>query len=80
MGLYAEVIAVPKLTDTRFKSKVEPARYVDGEGLCLLVDKSGARSWDVRVQKDKRRRDIGLGSASKVTLKLARQRASEVWA
>jgi len=69
---------VPKLTDTRVKSKLEPGRYVDGDGLCLLVGKSGAKSWVVRVQKDKRRRDIGLGSASKVTLKLARQRATEV--
>ena len=69
---------MPKLTDTRVKSKLEPGRYVDGDGLCLLVGKSGAKSWVVRVQKDKRRRDIGLGSASKVSLKLARQRASEV--
>ena len=30
------------------------------------------------VQKDGRRRDIGLGSASKVPLKLARERAAEV--
>lgn len=69
---------MPKLTDTRVKSKLEPGRYGDGDGLCLLVGKTGAKSWVVRVQKDKRRRDIGLGSASKVTLKLARQRASEV--
>ncbi len=64
-----------KLTATALAKKLAPGRYVDGEGLCLLVGKTGSRSWVVRVQKDKKRRDIGLGSESKVSLKLARERA-----
>jgi integrase len=44
----------------------------------LLVGGSGSKSWVVRVQKDGRRRDIGLGSAAKVPLKLARERATMV--
>lgn len=66
------------LTATEVKAKSQPGRYGDGDGLFLLVGKGGAKSWMVRVQKDGRRRDIGLGSASKVPLKLARERAGDV--
>ncbi len=67
-----------KLTATAIAKLKEPGRYWDGDGLGLIVGKSGSKSWIVRVQKDGRRRDIGLGSASKVPLKLARERAAEV--
>lgn len=67
-----------RLTATSVKAFKQPGRYGHGEGLYLVVSKSGGRSWVVRVQKSGRRRDIGLGSASKVPLKLARERAAEV--
>ena len=67
-----------RLTATGIKALKEPGRYGDGEGLALLIDKRGGKSWMVRVQKDGRRRDIGLGSESKVPLKLARERAALV--
>ena len=62
-----------------------PGRHVDGGGLCLVVDPSGARRWIVRVtvkgQKNKNgkplRTDFGLGSAELVTLPQARDRALE---
>jgi len=72
---------VGKLTHTEVKAKMAakvPGRYGDGDGLALLVGRSGAASWMVRVQKDGKRRDIGLGSAAKVSLKLARDRAGLV--
>ncbi|ANU08457.1 Prophage CP4-57 integrase [Paraurantiacibacter namhicola] len=69
---------VGNLTATAVKAANAPGRYGDGDGLFLLVGKGGAKSWIVRIQKDGRRRDIGLGSASKVPLKLARERAGEV--
>ena len=53
------------------KAASVPGRYGDGDGLFLLIGKRGGKSWMVRIQKDGRRRDIGLGSASKVPLKLA---------
>lgn len=56
----------------------EAGRYGDGDGLSLVVKKSGTRSWVVRVQKDGKRRDIGLGSVKKVPLALARERATKV--
>lgn len=66
------------LTASALRSSLEPGRYGDGDGLFLYVKKSGARSWVCRVQKSGRRRDIGLGSAKKVTLAQARKRAAEV--
>lgn len=67
-----------KLTATAVKAANAPGRYSDGDGLILLVGPTGSKSWVVRVQKDGKRRDIGVGSAAKVTLKLARTRAELV--
>lgn len=67
-----------RLTATGVKAESAPGRYGDGDGLFLLIGRSGAKSWIVRVQKDGRRRDIGLGGFSKVPLKLARERAIKV--
>lgn len=67
-----------KLTAAAVKAAKEPGRYGDGDGLYLVIAKRGGKSWIVRVQKGGRRRDIGLGSAKKVSLKLARERAAEV--
>ncbi|WP_284052476.1 Arm DNA-binding domain-containing protein [Stakelama marina] len=52
-------------------------RLGDGDGLFLVISTTDAKSWSCRVQKHGRR-DIGLGSASKVTLARARERAREV--
>ena len=68
-----------KLTATGVKANLsKPGRYSDGDGLMLVVGTGGNGSWVVRVQKDGKRRDIGVGAASKVTLSLARQRAADV--
>jgi integrase len=67
-----------KLTATGVKASIgKPGRYGDGDGLFLQVPAAGGGSWVLRAQKDGRRRDIGLGSASKVSLSLARTRAAE---
>lgn len=62
-----------------------PGRHGDGNGLYLVVDRSGARRWIVRVvvkgQKNRRgkplRTDYGLGGVDVVTLNQARDRALE---
>lgn len=54
-----------------------PGRYGDGGGLYLVVGKSGAKSWICRVQRDGRRRDIGLGSLVDVNLAEARALARD---
>jgi len=67
-----------RLTATAVTGAKKPGRYGDGDGLFLLVGRTGAKSWIVRIQKDGKRRDIGLGSSAKVPLKLARDRAATV--
>ena len=68
-----------KLTATGVKANLaKPGRYSDGDGLLLVVGAKGNGSWIVRVQKNGKRRDIGVGAASKVTLSQARQRAADV--
>lgn len=67
-----------KLTATGVKAAKAPGRYGDGDGLFLVVGNGERASWVVRVQKNKRRRDIGLGSASKVSLSRARELAERV--
>ena len=67
-----------KLTATGVKALLaKPGRHGDGEGLFLQTTAAGAGSWVLRVQKGGRRRDIGLGSARKIGLALARTRAAE---
>ncbi len=50
-------------------------RYADGGGLYLEVKPSGAKSWILRVQHQRRRQDIGLGGYPVVTLADAREAA-----
>lgn len=49
-----------------------PGRHTDGNGLYLVVDPSGAKRWLLRIVVQGRRRDIGLGGASLVSLAEAR--------
>lgn len=52
-----------------------PGRYPDGNALYLQVTESGARSWVQRLMIGGKRVDLGLGSASLVSLKEARELA-----
>ncbi len=54
---------------------VIPGRYRDGLGLYLTVRPGGSKSWVLRVQKDGRRHDYGLGGWPKVSLATARELA-----
>ena len=54
-----------------------PGRHADGNGLYLLVDPNGARRWIQRLVIGGRRRDLGLGGYSLVTLVDARSKALE---
>ncbi|PNQ72880.1 integrase, partial [Erythrobacter sp. SAORIC-644] len=67
-----------KLSATAVKAASRPGKLGDGDGLYLVVKSSGTKSWMVRVQKNGNRRDFGLGSASKISLAIARERAREV--
>jgi integrase len=67
-----------KLSATAVRAATRPGLLGDGDGLFLVVGKTGSKSWIVRVQKHGRRRDIGVGSASKVPLSKARERARQI--
>jgi hypothetical protein len=64
-----------KRLTARFVKTAGPGRHTDGGGLFLLVDPSGARRWLLRVVIIGRRRDLGLGSATLVSLADAREKA-----
>lgn len=51
-------------------------RYTDGNGLYLVVDPSGAKRWLLRVVVLGKRKDIGLGGLSYVSLAEAREKAT----
>ena len=63
------------LTALKIRSLKEPGRYADGNGLYLIVDPSGAKRWMLRTVVQGRRRDIGLGGISLVSLSEAREKA-----
>ncbi len=68
-----------KLTAIGVKTALAtPGTYQDGDGLLLKVSKTGAASWLLRLQRDGKRKDIGLGSAKLVTLAMARDKAREL--
>ena len=66
-----------KLTVAGIKRITKAGRYGDGNGLCLLVQKGGGRSWVQRLTVRGRRVDRGLGSLRFVTLAEARDLAFE---
>lgn len=54
-----------------------PGRHSVGDGLILVVNPSGSRSWLARIRDPQgKRRDIGLGRYPEVSLKEAREHAA----
>ncbi|TFH08662.1 MAG: DUF4102 domain-containing protein, partial [Nitrosomonadales bacterium] len=60
------------------RSVVKAGRYGDGNGLYLIVDSSGAKRWVLRTVVMNKRRDIGLGGLSLVSLAEAREEATRL--
>ena len=65
-----------KLNPKQVENLTEPSTYEDGDGLRLVVKPTGRKSWLLRFHLARRRREMGLGSFPKVSLKKARQDAS----
>ena len=59
------------------RSVKESGKYFDGHGLFLKVDPSGAKRWVQRIVIRGKRREMGLGSASLLSLAEARETALE---
>ena len=66
---------MPKLTVKLILAIKEAGRYGDGDGLYLEVGHTGSKSWILRTTVQGRRRDIGLGGISWVSLAEAREKA-----
>ena len=64
-----------RLTFKAIQALKERGRYADGDNLYLQVAKSESKSWVLRVQRDGRRQDLGLGGYPTVSLAEARSRA-----
>lgn len=68
-----------KLSTVAVKAALgNPGTYQDGDGLFLKVDKRGGAYWNLRLQRDGKRQDMGLGSAKLVTLAEARTKSVEL--
>ena len=65
------------LSATSVRALKDPGRYSDGGGLHLFIGKTGSKSWVLRTTIYGRRRDIGLGASSTVSLAMAREKAAE---
>ena len=63
------------LTAAKAKALSESGMHNDGRGLYLRIAKGGSKGWILRIVIDGRRRDIGLGGYSAVSLAKARQLA-----
>lgn len=57
--------------------EAKPATLADGDGLYLKIGPTGASSWQYRYQIAGKRRMMGLGSCTDVTLAQAREKATE---
>ncbi len=55
----------------------KPGKHGDGRGLMLVVSTSGAKKWVLRIQVKGKRHDVGLGSATDVSLSEARTKAED---
>ena len=64
-----------KLTARRVETLKAPGHYVDGDGLALVIGRRGGKSWVLRTVVRGKRRDIGLGGVSWVSLAEARENA-----
>jgi hypothetical protein len=67
-----------KLTAVAVKAALtKPGSYQDGDGL-LKVDSRGGATWKLRLQRDGKRTDYGLGSVKLLKLAEAREKANEI--
>ena len=57
------------------KSTNKHRRFSDGDGLSLVVRPNGSKAWQVRIVKDGRKTDRGIGSYPDVKLAEARREA-----
>ena len=60
-----------------FVKSAPHGKHSDGQGLWLIKRTAGGAQWVLRISLGGKRREMGLGSANDVSLKEARELASE---
>jgi len=64
-----------RLSAIQVRTIKTPGRHPDGNGLYLVVEPTGSKHWVLRIMVQGKRRDIGLGGLSTVSLADAREDA-----
>ena len=67
--------AIHKLNARRVETEKTIGKYGDGGGLWLIVGKDGSKRWIFAWERDGKRREMGLGSTTAVSLTNARSKA-----
>ena len=63
--------------NSAFIKSAPHGKHADGQGLWLIKRSDGGAQWVLRISLGGKRREMGLGSANDVSLKEARELASE---
>lgn len=66
-----------KLTAKRVQSERRQGKHSDGGGLNLVITKDGSKRWVFAWERNRKRHEMGFGSAQDVSLARARELASE---
>jgi integrase len=69
--------AINRLSARTVQTLQRPGRHADGLGLYLVVREGGAKSWCLIINVNGKRRELGLGAVSAVTLADARAKRDE---
>lgn len=69
--------AINRLSARSVQTLQRPGRHADGNGLYLVVREGGAKSWCLIININGRRRELGLGPISAVSLSDARAKRDE---
>ncbi|WP_155263558.1 tyrosine-type recombinase/integrase [Sphingomonas segetis] len=69
--------AINRLSARTVQTLRQPGRHADGNGLYLVVREGGAKSWCLIININGKRRELGLGPVSAVTLADARVKRDE---
>jgi len=73
MGRIVDQLTALEVTNLR-----TPGRHIDGNGLYLAIDGTGRKRWVfLFTLKGRKRREMGLGAADKLTLAQAREEAAK---
>ena len=65
-----------KLNPKQVENLTDPGTYEDGDGLRLVIKKTGRKYWVMRFQLNGKRRDMSLGAYTDVSLKAARSKTA----